>query len=44
MSKKLCKTDDKKLLAKQEKKAEYECKHCGAEARKEKLLCKPKKI
>jgi len=44
MGKKLCKEDDRKTLARQSKKAEYECKACGAEAKKEKLLCKPKKI
>lgn len=44
MSKKICKEDDKKTIAKHRKKAEYECKSCGAEAEKEKYLCKPKKI
>jgi len=44
MSKKICKEDDKKTKAKRSKKAEFECKSCGAEADKEKFLCKPKKI
>jgi hypothetical protein len=44
MSKKLCKEDDKKVIAKRGKKAGYECKSCGAEADKEKFLCKSKKI
>jgi hypothetical protein len=44
MSKKLCKEDDKKALAKHSKKPEYECKNCGSEANKEKFLCKPRKI
>ena len=44
MGKKLCKEEDKKVIAKQGKKAGYECKSCGAEAKKEKYLCKPKKI
>jgi hypothetical protein len=44
MSKKLCKEDDKKVIAKRQKNAEYECKSCGNEAGKEKYLCKPKKI
>jgi hypothetical protein len=44
MAKKLCKEDKKKAVAKLGKKAEYECKSCGAEAAKEKHLCKPKKI
>jgi hypothetical protein len=44
MSKKLCKEEDKKAIAKRGRKAEYECRSCGAEAVKEKFLCKPKKI
>jgi hypothetical protein len=44
MSKKICKEEDKKQVAKLGKKAGYECKACGAEAKKEKFLCKPKKI
>jgi len=44
MSKKLCKEENKKAITKLSKKAEYECKSCGAEAAKEKHLCKPKKI
>lgn len=43
MSKKLCK-EDKKKLSKRNDRAKYECKSCGAEAEKEKRLCKPKKI
>jgi len=44
MGKKICKEDDLKTIARQSKKADFECKGCGAQARKEKLLCKPKKI
>jgi len=44
MSKKICKEDDKKVIAERSRKAEYGCKECGAEAAKEKHLCKPKKI
>jgi hypothetical protein len=44
MSKKICKEKDRKKVAKHSKKAAYECKSCGAEAAKEKFLCKPKKI
>jgi transposase-like protein len=44
MSKKICKEEDKKIIGKLAKKAGYECKSCGAEAVKEKYLCKPKKI
>jgi hypothetical protein len=44
MSKKICKEDDKKVIAKRSSKADYKCKSCGAEADKEKFLCKPKKI
>jgi hypothetical protein len=44
MSKKICKEDDKKKIEKRSKDAEFECKSCGAEAAREKFLCKPKKI
>jgi hypothetical protein len=44
MSRKICKEDDKKVIAKKAKKAEFECKTCGAGANKEKHLCKPKRI
>jgi hypothetical protein len=44
MSKTICKEDNKKKIAKRSRNAEYECKSCGAEADKEKFLCKPKKI
>jgi len=44
MAKKICKEDDEKKIAKRTKAAEYGCKECGAEAAKEKFLCKPKKI
>jgi hypothetical protein len=44
MSKTICKQEDKKKIAKHSRHAEFECKSCGAEADKEKLLCKPKKI
>jgi hypothetical protein len=43
MVKKLCKEDDKKVIARRRRKADYKCKSCGAEAEKEKFLCKPKK-
>lgn len=43
MSKKICE-DDKKNALKKGEKPKYECKSCGAEAVKEKKLCKPKKI
>jgi ribosomal protein L37AE/L43A len=43
MSKTVCK-EDKKKTAKRSGKANYSCKSCGAEAEKEKHLCKPKKI
>ena len=44
MAKKICSEEDSKKIAKLSKKAGYECKSCGAEAAKEKHLCKPKKI
>ena len=44
MSKKLCEEDDKKVIAKRSKKAEFTCKSCGAKANKDKYLCKPKQI
>jgi len=44
MSKTICKEKDKKVIAKRSSKADYKCKSCGAEADKEKFLCKPKKI
>lgn len=44
MSKKICKEDDKKVIAKKSKKAGFECKTCGAESNKEKHLCKPKRL
>jgi hypothetical protein len=44
MSKTICKEEDKKVIAKRSKDAEFKCKSCGAEAEKEKHLCKPKKI
>jgi len=43
MSKKKCKADGKEA-SKLTGKAKYECKSCGAEAEKDKHLCKPKKI
>jgi hypothetical protein len=43
MAKKICK-EDENILAKPGKKADFECKICGAKAKKEKMLCKPKKI
>jgi hypothetical protein len=43
MSKTACK-EDKKTNARRSEDAEYACKTCGAEAKKEKHLCKPKKI
>jgi hypothetical protein len=39
MSKKACKKDNSKEI----KDAEFKCKKCGANANKEKHLCKPKK-
>lgn len=44
MGKKICEEDDRKVTAKRSSKADYKCKSCGAEAVKEKFLCKPKKI
>jgi hypothetical protein len=44
MGKKICKEDDSKTIEKRGKGAEYACKSCGAAAKKEKYLCKPKKI
>jgi translation initiation factor 2 beta subunit (eIF-2beta)/eIF-5 len=44
MSKKICKETDKEKIARQKKKAGYECKSCGSLAAKEKLLCKPKSL
>lgn len=44
MGKTICKEDDKKVIAKRGNNAKYTCKSCGAEAEKEKHLCKPKKI
>jgi len=44
MAGKICKEEDKKVIAKRSSKADYKCKSCGAEAEKEKHLCKPKKI
>ena len=44
MGKKICKEDDEKKIAKLAKKADFECKSCGGLAKKEKSLCKPKKI
>jgi tRNA(Ile2) C34 agmatinyltransferase TiaS len=44
MGKKICKEEDMKTIAKLGRKADFECKSCGAQAKKEKLLCKPKKI
>jgi hypothetical protein len=41
MGKKLCKAEDSTGVLK-EKKSRYYCKSCGAEAVKEKHLCKPK--
>jgi hypothetical protein len=43
MSKTVCK-EDKKKAAKRSANAKFACKSCGAEAEKEKHLCKPKKI
>ncbi|MCK9399987.1 MAG: hypothetical protein M0Q51_08365 [Bacteroidales bacterium] len=43
MGKKICKEEDLKTIAKLGRKADYECKTCGAQAEKEKNLCKPKK-
>jgi hypothetical protein len=40
MSKTLCKT----LLVEEPSKVKYTCKKCGAQAKKEKHLCKPKKL
>jgi hypothetical protein len=40
MSKTLCKSGNRS----DESKAVYTCKKCGAKAKKEKNLCKPKKI
>jgi len=40
MSKTICKTGNRS----EEDKAAYSCKKCGAKAKKEKHLCKPKKI
>jgi hypothetical protein len=42
MGKRLCKEGDKKESGKV-KDLKYRCKSCGAEANKEKQLCKPKK-
>jgi len=42
MSKKICKEGDKES-PKNGKELKYYCKACGAEANKEKHLCKPKK-
>jgi len=42
MGKKICK-EDKKPVAKNYSKVIFKCKACGAEAEKEKHLCKPKK-
>jgi hypothetical protein len=42
MGKKICK-EDKKPVVKQAGKVKFKCKACGAEAEKEKHLCKPKK-
>ena len=41
--KKMCK-EDGKAAKKLAGKPKYECKSCGAEAEKEKHLCKPRKI
>jgi hypothetical protein len=43
MSKTMCEMDEAKKVEKQAE-ARYSCKKCGAFARKEKHLCKPKKI
>ena len=43
MSWTVCELSEEKQLEKQ-KEAKYVCKKCGAEAKKEKHLCKPKKI
>lgn len=42
MGKKLCK-EDGKPPTKKGSKVKFKCKACGAEAEKEKHLCKPKK-
>ena len=42
MAKKICKEDKKPKIRKTQ--ASFECKSCGELARKEKQLCKPKKI
>jgi hypothetical protein len=41
MTKTLCKTKDKKKLAKKQSVANFECKRCGKKAKKEKFVCKP---
>ena len=43
MPKKMCK-EDRKSHPKKGDKPKYECKSCGAEAAKEKNLCKHKKL
>jgi hypothetical protein len=44
MSKTLCKTKDKEKLASKQSEANFECNRCGKTAKKEKFVCKPKKI
>jgi len=40
----MSKTSCEKKIAKPDKDPKYECKNCGLNAAKDKLLCKPRKI
>lgn len=44
MAKTLCETKDSDKLKDKQKNPQYECKRCGRQARKEKYVCKPKKL
>lgn len=44
MAKTLCETKDPEKRKEKQKDPQYECKRCGKQARKEKYVCKPKKM
>ncbi|MDZ7740619.1 MAG: hypothetical protein U5Q03_02415 [Bacteroidota bacterium] len=44
MAKTICKTKDKTKLEKKSADPEFYCKKCKAEVKKEKHVCKPKKL